>query len=483
MAKPTGFMEFTREDPPKRPVEERIRDFREFEGYLPHGRLIQQASRCMDCGVPFCHAHGCPTENRIPEWIDQVRMERWRDALDLLHSTDNFPEFTGRVCPAPCENACTLGINQPAVTIRHIELQIIERGWREGWVTPRPAGEHTGLKAAVVGSGPAGLACAQELARRGHAVTVFERDDRVGGLLRYGIPDFKLEKHVIDRRLRQMEAEGVVFETGVDVGVDLSSRYLMRSFDAVALTIGAMIPRPVDAAGRALAGVHYAMEYLTQQNRRTAGDREPPSGIINAAGKRVVVIGGGDTGSDCIGTAHRQGAASVSQLEILPRPPDSRAPDNPWPTWAKVLRASHSHEEGCERYWNISTKEFLGENGQVTALRCARVEWTPSAGGRMELKDVPGGELILPADLVLIAAGFTGPALGSLRQELNLALSPGGTVRVDSQMMTSTPGVFAAGDCVIGASLVVRALHQGRVMGQRMHDWLLRQDSRSAAAE
>ena len=349
MAKPTGFMEYDREDPAHRPVTERIRDYREIDELLPEEGIYRQAVRCMDCGIPFCHAYGCPVKNRIPDWNDMVYRKNWRKALDLLHATCNLPEITGRVCPAPCETACTLAINLPAVTIRHLELQIVEHGWREEWIRPEPAGFSTGKRVAVVGSGPAGLPAAQQLARSGHDVVVFEKSDRIGGLLRYGIPDFKLEKWVIDRRLDQMRAEGVVFETGVNAGVDVSAAYLLRSFDAIVLAAGATAARDLPVPGRDLKGIHFAMEFLTQQNRRNAGDAIPDGQEISAAGKHVVVIGGGDTGSDCIGTSRRQGAASITQIELLPKPPEDRLPTNPWPTWPVVLRTSSSQEEGCER--------------------------------------------------------------------------------------------------------------------------------------
>ncbi len=475
MAKPTGFLEYNREEPPHRRVEDRVRDFLEIEEMLPQGRLNLQAARCMDCGIPFCHAYGCPLANRIPDWNDLVHRKQWKKALDLLHSTCNLPEITGRVCPAPCEAACTLSIHQEPVTIRHIELQIVERGWTEGWIVPQPPSRKSGRKAAVVGSGPAGLSAAQQLARAGHDVVVFEKDDRAGGLLRYGIPDFKLEKWVIDRRLEQMRAEGVVFETGVNAGVDLSAAYLRRSFDAVLVAAGSGTPRDLPVPGRELAGVRYAMEFLGLQNRRNAGEEIPEERRISAAGKRVAVIGGGDTGSDCVGTARRQGAASITQLELLPEPPAKRTPFNPWPTWPVVMRTSSSHEEGCERIWSVATKGFEGENGSVRSLRCARIEWSPpDAAGRNRFREIPGSEFELPAELVLLAMGFVHVEHGPLVRDLGLSLDPRGNIAVDGDRMTSTPGVFAAGDSMLGASLVVRAIDSGRAAAAGIDRFLSR---------
>lgn len=417
----------------------------------------------MDCGIPFCHSFGCPVKNRIPDWNEMVYRGKWKQALDLLHQTCNLPEITGRVCPAPCEAACTLAINQPAVTIRHLELQIVEHGWREGWILPEPPERKTGKRVAVVGSGPAGLPAAQTLARCGHDVVVFEKSDRVGGMLRYGIPDFKLEKWILDRRLEQMKAEGVVFETGVNAGVDVSAAYLRRSFDAIVLAAGSTVPRDLQVPGRDLQGIHFAMEFLKQQNRSNAGDAIPLSERISADGKRVVVIGGGDTGSDCIGTSRRQGAASITQIELLPKPPDCRAETNPWPTWPVVLRTSTSQEEGCERMWSIQTKEFFGEGGQVRKLRCEKLEWAqPDAAGRLKFREIPGSEFDLQADLVLLAMGFVHVEHGPLVRDLGVALDPRGNIVVDGDFMTTVPGVFGAGDAVLGASLVVRSIDAGR---------------------
>ena len=462
MGKQTGFLEFPRENPPHRSVAERIRDFEEIEGLLPRSALEIQASRCMDCGIPFCHALGCPVKNRIPEWNDAVYRKQWRKALDLLHATCNLPEITGRVCPAPCEPACTLAVNMPPVTIKHIELQIVERGWSEGWIVPEPAPVKTGKRVAVIGSGPAGLSAAQQLARKGHEVVVFEKSPKVGGLMRYGIPDYKLEKWIIDRRLDQIRGEGVVFETGVNAGTDISVRYLRRTFDAILIAAGATVPRDLPVPGRDLEGVHFAMEFLAQQNMRV-GSESFPEEEISAAGKNVVVIGGGDTGSDCIGTSRRQGAKSIHQIEILPKPPDDRVPTNPWPTWPNVLRTSTAQEEGCDRSWSVSTKEILSAKGRVSKLRCVRLDWAePDAAGRRAFKEVPGSEFELPADLVLLAMGFVHVEHGPLVRDLSLAVDQRGNLQVDQGRMTSTPGVFAAGDSMLGASLIVRAIDDGR---------------------
>ncbi|MBM4043013.1 MAG: glutamate synthase subunit beta [Planctomycetes bacterium] len=484
MGRPTGFIQYERQDPPKRPVAERVHDYQEIEERLPVRALETQAARCMDCGVPFCHSFGCPVRNLIPDFNDMVYKRQWQRALDLLHSANNLPEVTGRVCPAPCEAACTLAINQPAVSIKQIELQIIERGFERGWVQPEPAPFRTGRKVAIIGSGPTGLAAAQQLARQGHEVVVFEKADRVGGILRYGIPDFKLEKWVIDRRLEQMKAEGVVFETNVEAGVDISPRYLRRTFDALLIAAGARVPRDLKLPGRELDGIHFAMRFLTQQNRRNAEKdsrslfSEGPCGrsaektpgvffraddAISAAGKNVIVIGGGDTGADCIGTARRQGAKEIVQIELLPEPPRDRPPDNPWPTWPRTLRSSSSHEEGCERLWSIGTKEFIGAEGRLKGLRCVRLEWAaPDAAGRATFKEIPGSEFKLQADLALLAMGFTRVEHGPLIEHFGLEVTDRGALRVDASYMTAAPGVFAAGDSVLGASLVVRAILLGR---------------------
>jgi len=473
VVKPTGFMEYDREDPPHRPVEDRVRDYHEIEELLPGERIHRQAARCMDCGIPFCHAYGCPVKNRIPDWNDMVHRDQWRKALELLHATCNLPEITGRVCPAPCETACTLAINLPAVTIRHIELQIVERGWREGWIRPEKPAFRTGRRVAVIGSGPAGLPAAQQLARRGHEVVVFEKADRIGGLLRYGIPDFKLEKWVIDRRLEQMREEGVVFETGVNAGVDVSAGYLRRTFDAIVLATGATVPRDLKVPGRDLAGIHFAMDFLTRQNMAGAGDAIPEGERISAAGRHVVVVGGGDTGSDCIGTSRRQGASSITQIELLPRPPDNRAPGNPWPTWPVVLRTSSSQEEGCERLWGIQTKAFAGDGGRVRKLSCVKLDWSePDAAGRRTFREIPGSEFPIPADLVLLAMGFVHVEHGPLVRDLGVSTDPRGNLLVNGNLQTSVPGVFGAGDAVAGASLVVRAIDLGRRAAQGVDRYL-----------
>jgi len=475
MGKPTGFLEYARLNPPKRSVEERVRDWRQIERSLSPQQLTEQAARCMDCGIPFCHAFGCPLANRIPEFNEMAYRGDWRQALEFLHATNNFPEITGRVCPAPCEAACTLAINAEPVTIRHLELAIVERGWKQGWIVPRPPARKSGKRVAVIGSGPAGLAAAQQLARAGHEVTVFEKDDRVGGILRYGIPDFKLEKWIIDRRLEQMRAEGVAFETGVQVGRDLSMPYLAARFDAVCLAVGAQAPRDLGIRGRALDGIHFAMDFLTQQNRRAAGDVIAREDEILAEGKQVVVLGGGDTGSDCVGTARRQGAREITQIELLPEPPPERGPDCPWPTWPVIQRTSTSHEEGCTRLWSILTKEFLGLDTRVRALRCVRIAWGEAdASGRRTFEEVADSEFEIPADLVLLALGFVHVEHGPLAGAAGLETDDRGNLKVDSRMMTSTPGVFAAADCVHGASLVLRAISDGRRAAESIDRYLKR---------
>ena len=464
MAKPTGFKEYTRRDAPKRPKDQRVNDYDEIELMLDDIQLHDQAARCMDCGIPYCHSYGCPLTNRIPDFNDLVYRDKWREACDVLHDTNNFPEVTGRICPAPCESACTLSIGYEPVTIRHIELQVVEKGFEEQWIVPEPPEEKTGKRIAVIGSGPAGLAVAQQLARLGHDVTVYEKSDQPGGLLRYGIPDFKLEKWVLDRRLDQMRAEGVTFECGVDAGVDISANYLRKHFDATVITAGAGEPRDLKVKGRELDGIHFAMEYLPQQNMRNVGLDVPEETAIDAEGKRVVVIGGGDTGSDCVGTARRQGAKSITQLELLPQPPEDRTAGNPWPEWPQTMRSSTSHEEGCERLWSVLTKEAVDDGqGNVKALRCVKLRWSePDENGRRSFEEIEGSEFELPADLVLLAMGFVHVEHGPLVSDLELALDGRGNIVVDEAMMTSAEGVFAAGDAVRGASLVVHALDFGR---------------------
>jgi len=455
MGKVRGFLEVEREKSESRPTVARLRDYREFVLPLAEPRLRDQASRCMDCGIPFCH-DGCPLGNLIPDWNDHVYSGRPEAALRALHATNNFPEITGRVCPAPCEASCVLNLEKVPVTIKTIERAIVDRAFEAGELPPVMAPIKTGKRVAVVGSGPAGLATAQQLQRRGHEVTVLEKADRIGGLLRYGIPDFKLEKQVLDRRLAQMRAEGVVFRTGVNCGVDVSGDELRAGYDAVVLCGGAMKPRDLEVPGRELDGVHFAMEFLTQQNRRVAGDTVPEAGAILATGKRVVVLGGGDTGSDCIGTSLRQGAAHVLSLELMPRPPDERSATNPWPQWPLVYRTSSSHEEGGERDFAVMTKRLIGTGGRVTALEAVRVEMR--AGKLVEL---PGSAITIPCDLVLLAMGFVGPVKEGLLAQLGVALDGRGNVAA-TRGRTSVPGVFAAGDMARGQSLVVWAIAEGR---------------------
>jgi glutamate synthase (NADPH/NADH) small chain len=472
MGNPTGFIEYERVEVGHRPIPERIKDWYEIDRPLVARVLTEQAARCMDCGIPYCHALGCPVKNRIPEFNDLVYRNRWREAAENLHSTNNFPEITGRVCPAPCEAACTLSVNDDPVTIKHIEYQIAERAFKEDWAVPLKPKTKTGKSVAVVGSGPAGLAAAQQLARQGHQAVIFEKDDRLGGLLRYGIPDFKMEKHVIDRRLEQMVSEGVQCEPNVEPGVSISGAELRKRFDAVVLCMGAGKARPLNVPGADLGGVLLAMEYLPRQNRRVAGDasvngRQP---IIHAHGKHVIVVGGGDTGSDCVGTAIRQGALSVRQLEILPRPPDGKNPETPWPNWPKIMRTSSSQEEGCQRHWIALTKTLTGANGQVTNLHGCEVDWISGPKG-WEMKELPGTDFTFPADLVLVAMGFLHVAHEGLIDQLGLQLDRRGNVIVE-HWMTSVPGVFAAGDTVRGASLVVHAINHGRLAAAAMDKYL-----------
>ncbi len=456
MGKVTGFLEYTREFPERRPVAERVNDSFEIYQPFPEEKLRTQAARCMDCGVPFCH-EGCPLNNIIPDWNDLIYRDRWKEAIRQLHATNNFPEFTGRICPAPCEAACVLGINEPAVTIKVIEKAIVERAFQESWIRPEPPAVRTGKRIAVVGSGPAGLAAAQQLNRAGHTVTVFEKADRIGGLLRYGIPDFKLEKHVVDRRLAQMSDEGVRFQTGAHVGGKLPVEDLRKQHDAILLAGGAEKPRDLSLPGRELKGIHYAMEFLMQQNRRCAGDRLDSREAIVASGKRVVIIGGGDTGADCLGTCHRQKPTSVHQFEIMPEPPPERSPSTPWPLWPLQLRVESSHEEGGIREWCVATARFIGDSeGRVAGLQAQRVGPPP------RFEPVPGTEFMLEADLVLLAMGFAGPVSGGLIDKLNLSLDARGNLATDENLMTSLPGVFSAGDMRRGQSLVVWAIADGR---------------------
>ncbi|HWQ70430.1 MAG TPA: glutamate synthase subunit beta [Patescibacteria group bacterium] len=460
MGKPTGFIEFKREKQPYRPVEERTQDWRQVMLPWPTETLKRQGARCMDCGVPFCH-RGCPLGNIIPDWNDLVYRDRWRDAIERLHATNNFPEFTGTACPAPCEGSCVLGINDDPVTIKAIELAIVEHAFEAGWIRPEPPTVRTGKKVAVIGSGPAGLAAAQQLNRAGHWVTVFERADRIGGLLRYGIPEFKLEKRVLDRRLDQLQKEEIQFRANANVGVNVPVEELRREFDAILLAGGATTPRDLKIPGRELRGIHFAMEYLTLQNQRCQGDVIPDEAFITANGKRVVIIGGGDTGADCLGTAHRHGALSVHQFELLPRPPDTRAAENPWPQWPVIFRTSSAHEEGGIREFSVATTSFSGENGQVTKLHAHRVEIT-AENGRMSFKPILGTEFEMEVDLVLLAMGFLGPDRNGLLDELGVKLTERGNVWRDENWMTSVPGVFTAGDMQRGQSLIVWAIAEGR---------------------
>jgi glutamate synthase (NADPH/NADH) small chain len=467
MGDPKGFMKYAREGPKRKPVELRVLDWKEFYEPISEEKLQTQGARCMDCGVPFCQStNGCPVVNLIPEWNDLVQRGRWRGALKALHTTNNFPEFTGRLCPAPCESACVLGINSDPVSIRVIEWNIIDRGFNEGLVQPiLPTGK-TGKTVAIVGSGPAGLAAAQQLARAGHSVTLFEKSDRIGGLLRYGIPDFKMEKWVIDRRLEQMKAEGVEFKTNVSIGKDLTGEQLRQQFDAVGLTMGAEQARELPIPGRELKGIHLAMDYLTQQNKRNAGDTitdEP----ITAKGKRVVIIGGGDTGSDCLGTTHRHDCSEVHQFELLPEPPPERASSTPWPLWPMQLRTSHAHEEGCDRQWSVSTTKFTGHNGHVTKLHGHRVGFESG-----KFMPIPNSDFEMNADLVLLAMGFTGPVKNGLLDSLGVKYDARGNVAVDENFMTDLDGVFAGGDTKRGASLIVWAIAEGRKMAAGIDKYL-----------
>jgi glutamate synthase (NADPH/NADH) small chain len=471
MGKETGFLELDRRERDYLDPQERLKIYREFVIQPDEATLAGQASRCMNCGIPYCH-NGCPVNNMIPDWNHLVYEDDWKRALANLHSTNNFPEFTGRICPAPCEAACTLNIIDQPVTIKSIECAIVDRGWQEGWITPQVPATKTGKSVAVVGSGPAGLACAQQLARAGHSVTVFEKSDRVGGLLRYGIPDFKMEKHLINRRCVQMEAEGVTFKTSKEVGVDISFASLRENFDAVVLAGGAEDARPLSIPGAEMPGVRLAMEFLTQQNKRVAGDdelRAAPRGSLTATGKHVVVIGGGDTGSDCVGTSNRQGAKSVTQLEIMPKPPEKEDKALTWPDWPMKLRTSSSHQEGVERDWAVLAKRVLGDGETMTGLECVRVEWV---GGQMQ--EVAGSEFTIPADLILLAMGFVGPVKAGLLEQAGVALSPRGNVDADTDSYaTSEPGVFACGDMRRGQSLVVWAIREGRQCARSVDEALM----------
>lgn len=474
MGKPTGFIEFTRELPSKRPIADRVKDYKEFVDRLPEEKLNQQSGRCMNCGVPFCHS-GCPLGNVIPEFNDAIYNKSWQEAYDILSSTNNFPEFTGRICPAPCESACVLGINQPPVTIEEIEKHIIEIAFEKGFVKPRKPNVRTGKKIAVVGSGPSGLAAAAQLNFAGHQVTVFERDDAPGGLLRYGIPDFKLEKWVIDRRIAVMEEEGVIFKCNANVGVNVSINDLLREFHAIVLAGGSTIPRDLPIPGRELKGVYFAMEFLKQQNKRVANRLVDGEDLL-ATGKNVVVIGGGDTGSDCVGTSNRHGATTVTQFELLPKPPVGRTENMPWPTYPMTLKITSSHEEGADRYWSIATKSFIGdENGNLKALRIVDLEWTISADGRpAKFVEKEGTEREIPCELALLAMGFVHPQHEGLIKQLGVELDERGNVKATEQaFQTNIQKIFTAGDMRRGQSLVVWAISEGRECARKVDEYLM----------
>ena len=472
MAKPTGFKEFARVIPERRPVQERKADYREFYRRWTENQAKDQGARCMDCGVPFCHM-GCPLGNLIPDFNHQVYLGDWQQALKILLSTNNFPEFTGRICPAPCEASCVLSINSDPVTIEYIEKEISERGFEQGWIKAEPPSQRTGKKVAVVGSGPAGLAAAQQLNRAGHSVTVFERDEYIGGLLMLGIPDFKLSKDVVRRRVDLMSQEGVSFRTGINVGVDYPVDELSSQFDAVCLTGGSTHARDLPVPGRELSGIHLAMDYLPQQNRIQAGESIAPEQRITAEGKRVIILGGGDTGADCLGTAHRQGAELVSQFELLPEPPKERGWNNPWPQWPNILRLSGAHEEGGIRDYDILTKSFSGSNGRVEKLHAVRVEWTPGENGRYNMEEVPGSEFEVETDLVLLAMGFLHPQHEGMLTQLGVELDARGNVKIGKERMTNIPGIFAGGDMARGQSLVVWAIAEGREAARSIDLYLM----------
>ncbi len=465
-----GFMKIKRQDYTKDPVSERLKNFKEFT-HLPADKDLQaQGARCMDCGVPFCQ-NGCPIGNIIPDWNDLVYKGRWAEAIERLHKTNNFPEFTGRVCPAPCENSCVLAINDPAVTIKNIELAIVEHGYEKGYIEAHPPKHRTGKKVAVIGSGPAGLACADQLNKKGHKVTVYEKNEVIGGLLTLGIPDFKLEKWVVERRIKRMADEGVVFKTGQHIGVNVSAKELKDKYDAIVLCGGAENARDLPVPGRELEGVYQAMHYLPMQNRKNLNI--PVENQILAKGKKVVILGGGDTGSDCLGTANRQGAESVHQFELMPKPPQQRTPDNPWPNWAFILRTSTSHEEGVTRDYSIATKRLTGENGKLKKLHAVRLEWTKDpATGQMKMSEIQGSEFEMECDLLLLAMGFLGPVKNGMLEELGVELDARSNVKADENKMTSVPGVFTAGDMTRGQSLVVWAIAEGRAAAEGVDRYL-----------
>ena len=471
MGKVTGFLEFERVKQPYRPVEERLKDWRQVMQPWPVEPLKVQAARCMDCGIPFCH-QGCPLGNLIPDWNDLVYRDQWHEAIKRLHATNNFPEFTGTLCPAPCEGSCVLGINDDPVTIKAVEISIIDYAFEQGWVKPVMPERQTGKKVAIVGSGPAGLAAAQQLCRAGHDVTVYERDDRIGGLLRYGIPEFKMEKKRLDRRLEQMETEGVIFKTNANVGKDVSIKYLQKEFDAILLSGGATHARDLPAEGRELNGIHQAMEFLPMQNKVCEGD-DRPDNFISAEGKHVVIIGGGDTGADCLGTVNRQGCKSVHQLEIMPKPPSVRAEDNPWPEWPRIFRTASAHEEGVERVFSVSTRRFVDDgNGNVKSLELVKVEMKNDQG-RISFEEVPGSEQELPCDLALLAMGFLGPEKPGMLEQFGVELTERGNVARDKHWMTNVEGVFTAGDMQRGQSLIVWAIAEGRSAAAGVDKYLM----------
>lgn len=473
MGDPKGFLKFKRIKSQNRPVAWRVRDFKEVEVLRKEEVAREQAARCMDCGIPFCH-WGCPIGNVIPEWNDALYRGNWKKAIELLHSTNNFPEITGRLCPAPCEHSCVLNINDNPVSIRENELSIIERAFQEEFVRPEPPSLRTGKRIAVIGSGPAGLACAAQLNKAGHVAVVFERDEKIGGILRFGIPDFKMEKWVIDRRIEIMKRDGVLFKTGADVGANIDPSKLIGEFDALCLAGGSRKPRDLNIEGRDLKGIYFAMDFLMQMNRRLAGDKIPEEKLLDAQGKRVVVIGGGDTGSDCVGTAHRQGALSVVQIEVLPRPPESRAEDCPWPKYAYVLKTSSSHEEGGERHWSIMTKKFTGHGGKVKKIACVRLDIPAKDGkGCPVMKEIPGSEFEIEADMILLAVGFLHPEHEGMLQQLGVEFDARGNVRTGADYMTSVKGVFSAGDMRRGQSLIVWAIQEGRRAARAIDEYLM----------
>ncbi len=473
MGNPTAFLEIDKKERNYEDPKDRLKHFKEFIVPLTNEEVSKQGSRCMDCGIPYCH-QGCPVNNLIPDWNDLVYKHEWKKALDTLHSTNNFPEFTGRICPAPCEAACTLNLTDNPVSIKTIECSIVDYGWEKGWIKPQLPKKHTDKKVAIIGSGPAGLACAQQLARLGHGVVVYEKNERIGGLLRIGIPDFKMEKTLIDRRMAQMQSEGVQFKTNSEIGNNISTNQIIDNFDAISVCIGSEVPRNLEAKGRNLKGIHFAMDFLSQQNDMVAGKTISKDILISAKGKKVLVIGGGDTGSDCVGTSNRQGATSVHQLELLPQPPVNENKQLTWPNWPMKLRTSTSHQEGCERQWSILTKSFEGnENGEVTKLICVEVEWKKSEDGSMKMFEVEDSEFEIEADLVLLAMGFVHPIHEGLVNNLNLKLDQRGNVEADEiSFKTSSDKVFVAGDCRRGQSLVVWAISEGRKCAERIDNFL-----------